>query len=377
MKRRYVDFLTIIGLAAFLFGSPAFTPAALAQATAPPLGPSLPQFGLLGGAGVTGSTGLGTVVNGDVGSSPTPTITNFPPSRTVAPFIVHLANDAVVQQAHNDAIAAYGNLQAQGTGTPLGPQLAGATLTPGLYSFTSAADLASNGVLTLNDPTGTGIFVFNVGSSLTTNVGSSVVGTANPCNVFWRVGTDATLNGNTFFGTVIADQSVTISSADNITGRAVGVNAAVTIAGAGGNTIGGCSSPAGVVCPVITVQPPPPLPNGTVGSAYSQTFTATGGAPPFTFAVSSGALPPGLLLSSGGTLSGTPTAQGTFNFTITASDANACPGSRAYSIVIGAVVIPPGGGAAAGGPTLDSFGLMILFVLLAVAGMFAVNRFSS
>src|SRR5687768_11220117 len=139
----------------------------------PPLGVSLPQFGVLGGAGVTGSTGLGTSVNGDVGSSPTPTITNFlgstipGPSRTVPPFIVHYANDAVVQQAHNDAIAAYNNIVAQGTGTPLLAQLSGQTLTSGLYSFTSSADLASGGVLTLNGP---GLFIFSVESSLTINV---------------------------------------------------------------------------------------------------------------------------------------------------------------------------------------------------------------
>src|SRR5471030_2242946 len=85
--------------------------------TAPPLGPALPQFGVLGGAGVTGSSSTGTTVNGDVGSSPTPSISNFPPSSTLPPFTVHLINDAVVQQAHNDAIGAYNNMLAQGTGT--------------------------------------------------------------------------------------------------------------------------------------------------------------------------------------------------------------------------------------------------------------------
>ena len=283
MKRKYPDLLAIIGLAALLY-SPF---PALAQ-TAPPLGTALPQFGVLGGAAVTGSTGLGTSVNGDVGSSPTPSVTNFPPSRTVPPFIVHFANDAVVQQAHNDAIAAYNNLAAQGPGTLLNPQLSGQILTPGLYSFSSSADLASNGILTLNDPTGTGVFVFNVPSALTENVGSSVVGNANPCNVYWRVGTSATLNGNTFFGTVLANQSVTVASTNNLSGRAVGINGAVTLPGGGGNLIGGCF-------------------NGVV------------------------VVPPG----------------------------------------------PPPGQGAAGGPTLDSFGLSILLVLLAGAGVLAVNRFTS
>jgi len=140
-------------------------------------------------------------------------------------------------------------------------------------------------------------------------------------------------------------------------------------------TFAGCA--AAVVCLPITVNPPT-LPNGTVGSAYNQTITAIGGTPPYTFAVSSGTLPPGLTLSAGGTLSGTPTTAGTSNFTITATDSNACPGSRAYSIVIAAAGVPPGpGGGAAGGPTLDSFGMAILLMLLAVAGVFVVNRFTS
>ena len=211
----------------------------------PPLGISLPQFGVLGGSGVTGSTGLGTSVNGDVGSSPTPTILNFlgstipGPSRTVPPFIVHYANDAVVQQAHNDAIAAYNDIVTQGTGTPLLPQLNGQVLNPGLYSFTSSADLASGGVLTLN---GAGLFIFSVESSLTINTNALFQGTANPCNVYWRVGSSAVLDGQNFFGTVLADQSVTVSSATNLSGRAVAINGAVTMPGAGGNLIGGCAS---------------------------------------------------------------------------------------------------------------------------------------
>jgi hypothetical protein len=232
------------------------TSAALAQ-VAPPLG-LVRQFGVLGGSAVTGSTGLGTSVNGDVGSSPTPSVSNFPPSRTVAPFIVHLTNDAVVQQAHLDAITAYNNLFAQGTGagvTALGPQLNGLNLAPGIYRFSSSADLAALGTLTLTDPTGTGIYIFSVGSDLTINVGSQFLGNANPCNVYWQVGSSATLNGQNFFGTVIADQSVTVSSATTVSGRAVAVNAAVTMPAAGGNTIGGCS----------TAVAPPPSATGTGG----------------------------------------------------------------------------------------------------------------
>ena len=85
------------------------------------------------------------------------------------------------------------------------------------------------------------------------------------------------------------------------------------------------------VCLAMTVSPST-LPGGTAGSAYSQSLGQTGalGAP--SYAITAGALPPGITLSAGGTISGTPTATGTFNFTVTVSDASGCTGSQAYSI---------------------------------------------
>jgi len=245
MKRTHFGLLGVFGgFAALLYG-----PFPAVAQTAPPLGVAQ-QFSALGNSGVTGSTGAGTAVNGDVGSSPTPSITNFPPSTVTPPFTLHLANDLTVQQAHNDAIAAYNFLAAQGPGTVLAAQLNGAVLTSGIYSFAGgAADLAALGTLTLNGP---GIFVFQVDSALTANVGSNVIGTADPCSVFWRVGTSATLNGISFRGNVIADASITVGSGSNVTGRAIagtGPTGAVTMAGAGGNMIGGCAS-----------APAPPVP---------------------------------------------------------------------------------------------------------------------
>jgi hypothetical protein len=88
-----------------------------------------------------------------------------------------------------------------------------------------------------------------------------------------------------------------------------------------------------VRCPLITISPAT-LPAGTVGVPYSQTLTATGGTAPFTFTVSSGALPPGLTLSSAGAISGTPTAAGTFFFTVQALNSTGCTGTRAFTLVI-------------------------------------------
>src|SRR6202023_739001 len=178
--------------------------------------------------------------------------------------------------------------------------------------------------LTLN---GGGIFVFNVANSLTANVLSNVTGTANPCNIYWRIGTSATLNGTNFLGTVIASASITVGSGANLAGRALagtGATGAVTMAGSGGNTIGGCSA-APPVCPLITVAPPTAA-HGPVGVAYSQQITASGGTGPYTFMVASGTLPAGLTLTAAGLLSGTPTTGGTSTVTIRAVDTtNGCP----------------------------------------------------
>jgi Ice-binding-like len=247
MKRSWLGILGVgVGFAALL-GGPLPT---LAQ-TAPPMG-VMNRFAALGNSGVTGSTGTGTIVQGDVGSSPNPSISNFPPSSVTPPFGVHLANDAQVQQARTDAIAAYNFLAAQGPGTVLPAQLDAAILTSGIYSFSGgAADLAALGTLTLNGP---GIFVFQVDSALTANVGSNVIGTADPCSIFWRVGTAATLNGISFRGIVIADASITVGSGSNVTGKVIagtGATGAVTMAGSGGNTIGGCSSTSVIEVPAI------------------------------------------------------------------------------------------------------------------------------
>jgi len=86
-------------------------------------------------------------------------------------------------------------------------------------------------------------------------------------------------------------------------------------------------------CPAITVSGAPP--SGTTGTAYSSTtFTASGANGSYTFSKTSGTLPAGLALSSGGVLSGTPTAAGTYGFTVTATDTSGCTGSKSNSVTI-------------------------------------------
>ena len=93
-----------------------------------------------------------------------------------------------------------------------------------------------------------------------------------------------------------------------------------------------------VPAPVIVVDPAT-LPAPTAGAAYSETLTASGGVAPYGFAITAGSLPNGLVLSAGGTLSGTATEVGTFNFTVTATDANGQVGSRAYTFTVAAPVL--------------------------------------
>ena len=100
----------------------------------------------------------------------------------------------------------------------------------------------------------------------------------------------------------------------------------------------GTSTPATVTITVTAptlVVAPASLPGAMQGGAYSQTITASAGTAPYSFAIGAGALPAGLTLSAAGTLSGTPIVSGTFNFTVTATDAHGATGFTAYTLVIG------------------------------------------
>src|SRR3989442_1569637 len=80
------------------------------------------------------------------------------------------------------------------------------------------------------------------------------------------------------------------------------------------------------------------LPNGTVGVAYSATFSATGGTPPYTWSLTTGSLPPGLALSTSGAVSGAPTAAGSYSFTIQASDSGGQKASQAFAVSIASLL---------------------------------------
>jgi hypothetical protein len=352
MKLTCVRLAVSAAVAAFLVG-----PSSLLAQTAPSLG-SAQSFAVLGGSAVT-AAGTGTVITGDVGVSPGTSLTGFPASATVVPpFSTHV-NDGQAIAAQTSTTALYTTLATMGGATALGPEIGGVTLTPGVYQFSSTANIASGTTLTL---TGGGVFIFKVGSALTANVLSNVLlqNGASACNIFWQVTSAATLNGVTFAGTVVAQAGVTLGVGASLSGRAL-TTAAGAVTMAGGNTIGGCSAAAGP-CPAISFAPPT-LPGGTTGVAYSQTFTGSGGTAPYTFSVTAGVLPAGLTLTAAGVLSGTPTAPGTSNFTVRATDANGCFFERAYSLLISSPV-----------PTLPQFFLILLTLALVTAGYLRLRQ---
>ncbi len=185
-------------------------------------------FGVLGASAVT-NTGP-SVVFQDLGVAPGTSITGFPPGIVLG--TIH-NDDAVAMQAQADALAGYNFLAGLApTGTLTGQNLGGLQLDPGVYFFASSAQMT--GQLTLNfQGMNNAMIVFQIGSTLTTASASSVL-VINPGSndqVFWQVGSSATLGTTTdFYGSVIADASVTLNTGADITcGRAIALNGAVTM----------------------------------------------------------------------------------------------------------------------------------------------------
>src|SRR5438445_945887 len=221
-------------------------------AAATPVLGTADNFAVLGGSTVT-NTG-GSVLTGDLGVSPGSAITGFPPGTVIGG--THAA-DAVALAAQNDATAAVLALKSPGCTQDLtGIDLGGLTLGPGVYCFSSSAQLT--GTLHLSTA---GVYIFRMGSTLTTASSSIVdLGSTTSCNVYWVVGSSATLGTTTGFkGTIIALTSVTANTGATVDGRLIAQNGAVTL---DTNTV-----TAPVTCQPLTLPPPNHGGAGAVGGA--------------------------------------------------------------------------------------------------------------
>ena len=238
-----------------------------ALSSAPPRGTEQ-SFAVLGGSTVT-NTGS-SVITGNLGVNPGTAVTGFPPG--IVTGVTHAA-DAASLQAQADTTTMYDNVAAQPCTSDLtGQDLGGKSLVPGLYCFSSSAGLT--GQLTLDaGGVANAVWEFQMGSTLTTGGNSAVLllNGANPCNVFWKVGSSATLGTNSaFVGTLLALTSVTLTTGANVSGRALARNGAVTL---DSNTI---TVP---VCDVPVTSMPPTLGKsfspGTINAGGVSTLTIT------------------------------------------------------------------------------------------------------
>jgi type VI secretion system secreted protein VgrG len=238
--------------------------ATAAAQTAPSLG-TAQSNAVLAGSTVT-NTGP-SVIGGDLGLSPGTAVTGFPPG-TVSGGTIHAA-DAAALSSQNSLTTAYNSLAGQSCTQDLtGQDLGGKTLTPGVYCFSTSAALT--GSLTLNAGGNAGaVFIFKTGSTLTTASGSSVVMTngGSQCNVYWQVGSSATIGTSTAFaGNILALTSITLTTGANVVGRALARNGAVTL---DTNTI----TPS--TCTSAAAPGPPPAPTPTPTPTPAPTPTPT------------------------------------------------------------------------------------------------------
>jgi len=190
---------------------------------------SASTFAILAGSGIS-NTGATTQVNGDVGTSPTGTVNNLPPAQVNG--TIHAA-DAIAAQAKIDLLAAYNDAVSRPVSSQTLPgNLGGLTITPGLYT-NSTSVLISGGHVTLDaQGDANAVFIFKIGSTLTTGPGSQVLlsGGAKASNVYWQVGSSATLDTTTIFkGNILAAISITLKTGAKLDGRALTQTGAVTL----------------------------------------------------------------------------------------------------------------------------------------------------
>jgi Ice-binding-like/Autotransporter beta-domain len=251
----------VLGLGASTLTSPS-------HAQAPNLGTAA-AYAVLAGSTVT-NTGPSVLI-GDLGLSPGTSITGFPPGIVTPPGTTNVGN-AAAAMAQSNLTTAYNTLAGM-SGTNLPAGIGNQALNPGVYNFSSSALLT--GTLTLNATGPNSTFIFVIPSSLTTASASkvTVVGGGQGTDVFWVVGSSATLGtATTFVGDILALTSITLDTGATIScGSALARNGAVTLdtnhVAAG--SLAPCTTPLvpvppgavpPVVVPIVSVLTKPPVP---------------------------------------------------------------------------------------------------------------------
>ncbi len=318
------------------FGLTQSTTASAAQAPVG-LGTAAP-FAVLAGTTIT-NTGA-TVISGDLGLSPGSAITGFPPGNVTNGTVQ--AADATAAQAQSALTAAYLDAAGRTPATPVSTDLGGLTLAPGVYK--SATAMSLTGTVTLdahNDPNA--VFVFQMGSTLTTASSSSValIGGAQACNVFWQVGSSATLGTSTrFAGSLLALTSASVETGTTVAGRILSRNGAVTL---DDNVIDvpTCTTATTSTVPTTTTVPTSTVPTTTVPTSTVPTTTVpTSTVPTTTVPPAAATTPPsnvaGVPVGLAGTASsgGGPATPSAVPGATTTHTGEPWAGSRPYDVAI-------------------------------------------